>query len=67
MPARVSVTGGDRLPLPQRPGEAIYVTAGGPLGDARVHQVLPSDDGTIWIATEAGLVRIGPDGRTRAL
>ena len=57
------VTGGEILPLPQRPGEAIYVTAGGPLGDTRVHQVLPAADGTVWIANEAGAVRIGADGR----
>jgi signal transduction histidine kinase/ligand-binding sensor domain-containing protein len=57
------VTAGDTLPLPQRPGEAIYVTAGGPLGDARVHRVLPLADGTVWIATEAGIVRVGADGR----
>jgi ligand-binding sensor domain-containing protein/signal transduction histidine kinase len=57
------VTSGEILPLPRRPGEAIYVTAGGPLGDARVHRVLPLDDGTVWLATEAGLVRVGADGR----
>jgi ligand-binding sensor domain-containing protein/two-component sensor histidine kinase len=57
------VTAGDTLPLPRRPGEAIYVTAGGPLGDARVHRVLPLADGTIWLATEAGIVRVGADGR----
>jgi ligand-binding sensor domain-containing protein/signal transduction histidine kinase len=56
------VTDVAQLTLPSRPGEAIYMTAGGPLGDARVQDVLPSDDGTVWIATEDGLLRVA-DGR----
>jgi len=46
------------LPSPAHPGDAIYVTAGGPLGDARVQGVSPSDDGTVWIVTENGVVRV---------
>jgi ligand-binding sensor domain-containing protein len=53
------------LALPTHPGEAIYMTAGGPLGDARVQQVFPAADGTIWIATEDGVLGVAHGRTTR--
>jgi ligand-binding sensor domain-containing protein/two-component sensor histidine kinase len=58
-----SVAARDPLPLPRQPGDAIYITAGGPLGDARIHSVLPAPDGNVWIANEAGLIRVDQNGR----
>ncbi len=52
------ITASDRIPLPTHPGEAIYMTAGGPIGDARVQSVFAAQDGTIWISTENGIVRV---------
>jgi ligand-binding sensor domain-containing protein len=52
------VTAGHELTLPQRPGDVIYATAGGPFGDARVHATYSSEAGVVWIATEGGLVRV---------
>ncbi|MGH7563101.1 MAG: sensor histidine kinase [Gemmatimonadota bacterium] len=51
---------GSRTPveLPDTPGTALYVTGGGVLGDARVHAVGASRDGTTWFATGDGLVRL---------
>jgi streptogramin lyase/two-component sensor histidine kinase len=53
------------ITLPTRRGDAIYMTAGGPLGDARVQYVLPAGDGTIWIATEDGLLHVEQGRATR--
>jgi ligand-binding sensor domain-containing protein/two-component sensor histidine kinase len=58
-------SGANSIMLPTRPGDAIYMTAGGPLGDARVQHVLPASDGTIWIATEDGLVHVAQGRATR--
>lgn len=46
-------------------GDLTYMTAGGPFGDARVHGVYPTRDGRVWIATEDGVVRVGPEGVRR--
>lgn len=61
----VSGADANSITLPARPGDAIYMTAGGPLGDARVQHVLPTSDGTIWIATEDGLLRVAQGRATR--
>jgi ligand-binding sensor domain-containing protein/two-component sensor histidine kinase len=53
----------NHVPWPTHPGEAIYMTAGGPLGDARPHITHIAADGTIWIPTEGGLLRIDPTDR----
>lgn len=47
------------------PGSVAYATAGGPLGDARLHSVFPSRDGGLWFATENGLVRLDAAGIRR--
>ncbi len=51
------VVGSGAVPLPLVPGEAIYLTAGSPIGDARVLRVLPTEDGA-WVTTINGLARI---------
>jgi ligand-binding sensor domain-containing protein/anti-sigma regulatory factor (Ser/Thr protein kinase) len=51
------------VPLPTRPDEAIYMTAGGPLGDARPHITHIAADGTIWIPSEGGVLRIDTTDR----
>jgi ligand-binding sensor domain-containing protein/signal transduction histidine kinase len=53
------------LPLPAHPGEAIYMTAGGPIGDARVHTIRTTANGTLWVGTEEGMLRIAQDRVTR--
>lgn len=47
------------------PSGVSYVTAGGPLGNARLHGAFPSRDGSLWFGTENGIVRLDAAGVRR--
>jgi ligand-binding sensor domain-containing protein/signal transduction histidine kinase len=57
---------GDAIALPSNPGEVLYLTGGGRLGDGRVHSVKRLGDDALWLATERGIVRI-EDGLPRRI
>jgi ligand-binding sensor domain-containing protein/two-component sensor histidine kinase len=58
------IVGDGPIPLPDRPGDVIYMTGGSPIGDPRVVAVAATDDGLVWIGTSNGLVRV-ENGRAR--
>lgn len=57
------VTHSTTLTPPTRVGDAIYITAGGLIGDGRPHQVVFAADGSIAMPTEEGLDRVDARGR----
>lgn len=47
------------------PDRVSYVTAGGPLGEARLHGAFPTRDGSVWFGTENGIVQLTGGGLHR--
>jgi ligand-binding sensor domain-containing protein/signal transduction histidine kinase len=54
------ILGAGPVPMPDKDGDVIYLTAASPIGDTRVLMVLPEEDGT-WVATADGLLRLERD------